>query len=114
MPRIWMSMVRSCSGPTRLVQEVVVRARLANSSSTRGMMPGCAWACTEKQAVSSAAGWTALCAGRDMGRLLDDTETTNGQDPILGEDRVANSPAGPEVAEPHHGMDGTGDSPRRQ
>src|SRR5271163_3881654 len=38
-----------------------------------------------------------------MERLLDGKETTNGRNPILGEDRVANSPAKPEVARTYHG-----------
>jgi hypothetical protein len=49
-----------------------------------------------------------------MERLLNGKETTNGRNPILGEDRVANSPAKPEEIGTHHGEDRTGDSARRQ
>src|SRR5690349_21222227 len=98
------------SSPTMvLTQRRGTNPRFANSSSTRGITPGSTPARIEKAKTPTAgsaseggAESAAAAATDDMdGVFLNTGETANSNDPILYQDRVANSPAEPVAEGPH-------------
>src|SRR5713226_8962067 len=94
-PAICTSIV-SASPDTALCHFCGTRPRLANSSTTRGIIPGSARAWTEKQTEReepslSASAAAAKGIGDDIAKILSELET-NQHGPSPSEARVGNSP----------------------